>query len=332
MVAEAAPSRPPRPRLGPEPQRLLVIVLGDYWYWRPEPIPSQVLVAVLGEFGITPVGARAAVRRLTQRGLVRRTKIGRTTSYGIPLRPAAVIVARLKTLFDVAGAAPWDGRWTGVAYSVPEEDREARRNLRDDLRLQGFGPLFDGLWVSPWDRRVPAHSAVERHGVEAATVFRTELDGMSPAAIVTRAFDLRDPAERYRRFAERYEPVRQRVHAGEIGPREALRVRTELTAEWRYAELTDPRLPAELLPPDWPRAGARAGYTDIYDGLAEPALRRFRELLGQVDPALAELATFHTCESVRLLPDGAAAPRAQETEFERATREDRVRSMRRITP
>ncbi|GAA0895491.1 PaaX family transcriptional regulator C-terminal domain-containing protein [Pseudonocardia zijingensis] len=332
MAAESAPARPPRPRLGPEPQRLLIIVLGDYWYWRPEPVPSQVLVAVLGEFGITAMGARAAVRRLTQRGLVRRTKTGRTTSYGIPLRPADVIVARLKTLFDVAGETPWDGHWTGVAYSVPEDGREARRNLRDDLRLQGFGPLFDGLWVSPWDRQVPAHSALERHGVGAATVFRTELAGMAQAEIVARAFDLRDPAERYRRFAERYEQVRRRVHAGEVGPREALRVRTELTAEWRYAELTDPRLPAELLPPDWPRASARACYRDIYDRLAEPALRRFRELLGEVDPALAGLATFHTSESVRRLPDGVAPPRAQETEFERATREDRVRSMRRIIP
>lgn len=243
MGADAAPNGPPRPRLGPEPQRLLIIVLGDYWYWRAEPIPSQVLIAVLGEFGITPAGARAAVRRLTQRGLVHRVKVGRTTSYGIPPRPTEVIASRLKSLFDVGGEGPWDGRWTGVAYSVPEEDREARRNLRDDLRLQGFGPLFDGLWVSPWDRRVRAHSALERHAVDAATVFRTELEGMPPAAIVARAFDLRGPAERYRRFAERYEPVRRRVHAGDVGPREALRVRTELTAEWRHAELTDPRLP-----------------------------------------------------------------------------------------
>jgi phenylacetic acid degradation operon negative regulatory protein len=332
MGAEAAAGGPPRPRLGPEPQRLLIIVLGDYWYWRAEPIPSRALVAVLGEFGITPASARAAVRRLTQRGLVRRTKIGRTTSYGIPPRPTEVIVARLKALFDVGGAEPWDGRWTGVAFSVPEEDREARRNLRDDLRLQGFGPLFDGLWVSPWERRVQAHSALRRHAVDAATVFRTELDGLPAAAIVARAFDLRDPAQRYRRFAERYEPVRRRVRAGDVEPREALRVRTELTAEWRHAELTDPRLPAELLPADWPRASAWECYTDIYDTLGEPATRRFRELLEQVAPALAELATFHTCDSIRLLPDGAAESRAEESEFERATREDRVRSMRRVSP
>jgi phenylacetic acid degradation operon negative regulatory protein len=331
MAADAASHGPPRPRLGPEPQRLLVIVLGDYWYWRTEPIPSRALIAVLGEFGITPASARAAVRRLTQRGLVRRTRTGRTTSYRIPPRPTEVIVARLKALFDGGGEEPWDGRWTGVAYSVPEEDREARRNLRDDLRLQGFGPLFDGLWVSPWERRVPAHSALERHAVEAATVFRTELAGLPPAAIVARAFDLRDPAQRYRRFAERYEPVRRRVHAGDVEPREALRVRTELTAEWRHAELTDPRLPAELLPADWPRASARECYADIYDMLAAPATQRFRELLEQVDPALAELATFHTCDSIRRLPDGTTESGVEESEFERATREDRVRSMRRVS-
>lgn len=331
MGADADPSGPPRPRLGPEPQRLLIIVLGDYWYWRAEPIPSQALIAVLGEFGITPASARASVRRLAQRGMVRRTKTGRITAYGIPPRPAEVIVARLKSLFDVGGEEPWDGRWTGVAYSVPEEDREARRNLRDDLRLQGFGPLFDGLWVSPRDRRVSARSALGRHAVEAATVFRAELDGLPPAAIVARAFDLREPAQRYRRFAERYEPVRQRVHAGEVEPREALRVRTELTAEWRHAELPDPRLPAELLPADWPRASARECYLDVYDRLGEPATHRFRELLEQVDPALAGLATYHTSDSIRRLPDGAAVPGVEESEFERVTREDRVRSMRRVS-
>jgi phenylacetic acid degradation operon negative regulatory protein len=332
MAAEAAPGGPPRPRLGPEPQRLLVIALGDYWYWRSEPIPSQALIAVLGEFGITPASARAAMRRLAQRGLVRRTKSGRTTAYGIPPRSTETIVARLKALFDVGPEEPWDGRWTGVAYSVPEEDRDARRNLRDDLRLQGFGPLFDGLWVSPRDRRAAARAALGRHGVDAATVFRTELEGMPPEAIVARAFDLRDPAGRYRGFLERYEPVRRRVRAGDVAPREALRVRTELTAEWRHAELTDPRLPAELLPPGWPRAAARECYADIYDRLAEPALRRFRELLEAVDPALAGLAAFHTFESIRRLPDGAGEPQAQETEFERATREDRVRAMRRSGP
>lgn len=328
-MADAPPSGPPRPRRGPEPQRLLVIALGDYWYWRREPIPSQALVAVLSEFAITPASARVAMRRLTQRGLVQRTKIGRTTSYGIPPRPAEVIVARLKALFDVLPDEPWDGRWTGVAFSVPEEDRESRRNLRDDLRLQGFGPLFDGLWVSPRERRAQARAALARHAVEAASVFRAELDGLPPEAIVARAFDLRDPAERYRGFAERYEPVRRRMHAGEVEPREALRVRTELTAEWRRAELTDPRLPAELLPPDWPRASARECCMDIYDTLGEPATRRFRLLLAQVDPALAELASFHTFDSIRRLPDGTAGTAAEESEFERVTREERVRSIRR---
>jgi phenylacetic acid degradation operon negative regulatory protein len=329
VAEDTAPGTPPRPRLGPEPQRLLIIVLGDYWYWRAEPIPSQALIAVLGEFGITPASARVAVRRLTQRGLVRRTRVGRTTSYGIPPRPGPVIVARLKSLFHPDQDEPWDGRWTGVAFSVPEKDRESRRTLRDELRLLGFGPLFDGLWVTPRERRAQAGAALERRAVDAASVFRAELEGMSPTAIVARAFDLRDPADRYRGFTERYEPLRQRMHAGELGPQEALRVRTELTAEWRRAELTDPRLPAELLPPEWPRARARECWTDLYDHLGEPASGRFRQLLAQTDPALAELASFHTFDSVRRLPDGEVGIRAQETEFERVTREERVRSIRR---
>src|SRR5690606_2546666 len=162
MAAEAAPGGPPRPRLGPEPQRLLVIALGDYWYWRSEPIPSQALIAVLGEFGITPASARAAMRRLAQRGLVRRTKSGRTTA-------------------------------DGVAYPGPGDARAARGRLGGGLRVRGCGRLWCGVWVAPRDRRAAARAARGRHGVDAAAVFRTGLEGMRPEAIVARAFDLRAP-------------------------------------------------------------------------------------------------------------------------------------------
>ncbi|GGB24632.1 hypothetical protein GCM10011492_13250 [Flexivirga endophytica] len=319
----------PRPRRGPEPQRLLTILLGDYWYWRPEPLPSRALVALLAEFEITTVSARAALRRLAERGLVRRTQIGRTTSYGAPTRSTEEIVTRLKELFAADDEEPWDRRWTGVAFSVPEDDRDSRRNLRDDLRLLGFGPVFDALWVHARDRRREAAAVLDRHHVSTSGVFHTEIEGMPGEDIVARAFDLAPAEHRYRRFIEIYEPIRQRMHGGEIAPREALRVRTEMSARWRQAELVDPRLPRELAPAAWPRDAARDCFVDIYDTLGPLAAGRFRQVVAETDTGLAELATFHTFLSVRDLPADGVPPRAEETAHERATRDRNARALRR---
>ncbi|MGK5559037.1 hypothetical protein ACSNOI_46315, partial [Actinomadura kijaniata] len=60
--------RLPRMRNGPRPQHLLLTLLGDYWYGRHDPLPSATLVALLGEFGVSPAAARAALNRLARRG------------------------------------------------------------------------------------------------------------------------------------------------------------------------------------------------------------------------------------------------------------------------
>src|SRR5690606_31925808 len=142
----------PRAQEGPEPQLLLTSLLGDFWYWRDEHIPSTALVRLLDEFGITVDGARAAMRRLAARGLLTVVRNGRTTAYGIPARTSEVIIERTHRMLTFGATAPaWDGQWTVVAFSVPEQDRDVRTALRARLRLLRFAALYDGVWVSPHD-------------------------------------------------------------------------------------------------------------------------------------------------------------------------------------
>ena len=44
------------------PPRLLLTLLGDYWWQRTEPLPSAAIVALLGEFGVSDSAARAALQ------------------------------------------------------------------------------------------------------------------------------------------------------------------------------------------------------------------------------------------------------------------------------
>jgi len=317
----------PRAQSGAEPQLLLTSLLGDFWYWRDEHVPSTALVRLLAEFGITAHGARAAMRRLAARGLLTVARSGRTTAYGIPPRTSEVIVERTHRMLTFGLSAPdWDGRWTVVAFSVPEQDREVRAALRARLRVLRFAALYDGVWVSPHDVAATAREVLDDIGVGTATVLRcTEVPGGSPAGSPRAAFDLEPLAKEYRAFVERYEPLLAEVEAGRVGPADALRLRTELRVDWRHFPETDPDLPGALLPPDWPRPQAQRVFVQIYDRLGPLAELRFREILAKSEPRLAALARHHDSAEVAELFAGLGERRPTgDTPFERAAEARRL--------
>lgn len=322
----------PRGQHGAEPQLLLTSLLGDFWYWRDEHIPATALVRLLADFDVTADGARAAMRRLAARGLLSASRSGRTTAYGIPPRTAEVIIERTHRMLTFGSAAPhWDGKWTVVAFSVPEQDRSVRTALRSRLRALRFAALYDGVWVSPHDSARYALELLGELGVDTATVLRsTEVPGCPGRGSPRAVFDLSSLAAEYRAFADRYEPLLERLEAGLIGPAQALRTRTELRVDWRRFPETDPDLPAELLPKDWDRPRAQRVFVRIYDRLGPLAEIRFRQILGSVAPELAELAAHHDSATVAELYAGLGERRAHgDTPFEQAAEARRLEEVAR---
>lgn len=314
----------PRAQQGAEPQLLLTSLLGDFWYWRDEHIPSAALVELLGEFDISPASARAAIRRLAARGLLTVSRNGRTTAYGIPARTSEVIIERTHRMLTFGTTAPaWDGQWTVVTFSVPEQDRGLRTALRSRLRVLRFAALYDGVWISPHDLAAPALTALDELGLRSATVFRAaEVPGPAPAVT---AFDLGPLAAEYESFVERYEQVLTGLDAGLISPAQALRTRTELRVDWRRFPETDPDLPADLLPAGWARDRAQKVFLQIYDRLGPLAELRFRQVLAATDPALAELASHHDSVKVAELFAGLGDRHpAGDTPFEQAAEARRL--------
>jgi phenylacetic acid degradation operon negative regulatory protein len=290
-------------------QRLLGTLLGDYWFWRPEPLPSAALVEIMGEFGLAEQAARAAMRRAAARGAVVATRSGRTTAYGVPARTRETIVAHLTRLMRFgAGDRQWDGRWTIALFTVPEEERETRRAVRTRLRWLGLAPLYDGAWVSPWEVGDRVAAVLADLGVAAATVVRAEMLAAGPAGEPVAAWDLAELRGRYTAFLAEYAALRERVRAGEVGPAEALVARTHLMTAWRAFPDADPELPAALLPADWPLPAARSVFVEIYDGLGPLAEQRFAQLVGRHDPALAALAAHRTSADIRRGESATAIP------------------------
>ncbi|WP_281904052.1 PaaX family transcriptional regulator [Phytohabitans aurantiacus] len=288
----------PRMQAGGSPQHLLLTLLGDYWYGQRAALPSAALVALLGEFGITEVSARAALSRLARRGLLEQSKTGRRTSYALSERAAEVLREGSRHIMSFGGAeSSWSGRWTVAAFSVPEDQRDLRHALRTRLGWYGFAPLYDGLWVSPHERVAQVTAVLAELGIDRATVFASELaDGSPPGGHPIHAWDLDALRVQYERLLEEYEPVRVKWRDGKVGTAEALVARTALMDDWRNFPNLDPELPAGLLPKRWPREQARQLFIELYDGLAQLSEQRVVQVVGQFDADLAHLVRSHTSD------------------------------------
>src|SRR5512135_616064 len=192
MSAELAESVGPESWTSPgaaaqRPPRLLLTLLGDYWWQRTEPLPSAAIVALLAEFGVSDSAARAALSRLTRNGLLVTSKAGRRTFSRLSSRAAAILDDGARRIFSFGAASqPWDGMWSLVAFSIPEDNRAARDALRKQLRWRGFAPLYDGLWVSPRDHAAEVIGYLKDLDITTGTAFRASAvsTGVAPAGVV----------------------------------------------------------------------------------------------------------------------------------------------------
>ncbi|MGC5014996.1 hypothetical protein ACLQ2R_29895 [Streptosporangium sp. DT93] len=159
----------PRAQAGPNPQHLLTTLLGEYLDSSDADLPSTAVVAMLGEFGISESSARAALSRLTRRGLiaVRGAVRGAGRGAGRPpvyhLTPQAI--ARHRSRMDhflSFGARPprWTGEWVTVSFSIPQPGQAPRHAVRRALGALGFARLYDSVWIRPGSDSGPVNQAL----------------------------------------------------------------------------------------------------------------------------------------------------------------------------
>jgi phenylacetic acid degradation operon negative regulatory protein len=292
----------PRTQTGANPQHLIVTLLGDYWWGRREHLPSAGLVALANEFAITSTSARAALSRLARRGLLDSSRSGRRTFYGLTPRAERVLDEGLGRIMSFGlEDRPWDGSWVVVIFSVPEDQRDLRHVLRTRLRWLGFGPLYDGVWVSPRADSDETAGLLVDLGVSNATVLVSRVVQAWEGGDPLRAWDLDALRGTYDDFVGEFRPLLDRVRRGEVGGAEALVARTRVMDVWRQFPNLDPELPEDALPGGWPRRKAQRIFASVYDALGPIAEVRFRQVLGEHAPDLAARARHLTTTSPRRL-------------------------------
>jgi phenylacetic acid degradation operon negative regulatory protein len=261
--------------------RLIVTLMGDYWYANSGFIASSALVDLVTAFGMTEAAARAALSRLSRDGVLERTRSGRTTAYRLsPARAEGAERAGRELMQFAAAPTAWDGQWTCVVVSAPGADGR-RRAVRRRLRRLGLGALSDEVWITPRPLVGPIRRAVAGLEDGEVAVFRATEVEVPHGADLTAAWDIAGLRAGYDALAAALEPMERRIDDGSMGAAEALLARTGLLDRWRDLVSVDPRLPDELLPDDWPRDAVRRAFVRAYDALGPLAELRVRQVVGE---------------------------------------------------
>jgi phenylacetic acid degradation operon negative regulatory protein len=216
---------------------------------------TGTLVAALGAVGVREKAARQALARSVSGGWLAGQRVGRRVRYDLTPSTRALLVEGAQRIYSFGdGRADWDGRWLVLVTSVPEEQRHLRHRLRTALSWAGFGPLGQGVWVTPdTSRDEEARRVLDELGPAVQTssfVGRHALVG-DEATMVARAWDLPGLERRYDDFLATFTGRRPGT------PAEVFADQTRLVHEWRRFPLLDPGLPDALLPRDWPGRPAR---------------------------------------------------------------------------
>ncbi|HXR74173.1 PaaX family transcriptional regulator C-terminal domain-containing protein [Actinocrinis sp.] len=266
-------------------QGLAETLIADYTFPARAWLPSTAIVVLLGEFGVASAAARTTISRMARRGVLERSRQGRYSSYRLTQEAATGLwtggglIAAFTTQPD-----SWDGLWTLVSFSVPEEESTRRRALRTALRGWGYAPLYDAVWLSPFPLTPEARRDLTGVAPGSMSVFRArhvDLDAQLDRHPLE-AWDLSAIAAEYEAFIKRWGSLLPSVADGSITGAAAVRARTELMDTYRHFFPTlDPLLPAELLPSDWPRARAREVCIAVYDGLAQQAQEHVRAVVAR---------------------------------------------------
>jgi phenylacetic acid degradation operon negative regulatory protein len=270
-----------------QPQDLAITLLGAFVRPQPRAVWSGGMVQLLEEFGFSTTAARAALSRLVRRGLLHRLRRGRLVFYEITERCDELLEEGDRRIFSLGRSDGWDGSWTVVWHSIPQERRLQRARFGRRLRFLGFGSVQDGTWISPSNREREVHAIVEELDVagDVGVLIGRPAADLHIDQLIKRGWDLAALDERYSRFVAEFEPHRKPAPAS-LGEREAFMARTSLVHAFRQFPFMDPGLPDELMPSKEIRRQAVASFHDVYAGLREPAQRYFeRVAMANIDGA-----------------------------------------------
>jgi phenylacetic acid degradation operon negative regulatory protein len=240
-------------------------------------IPTAGLVSLADEVGSPGPLTRTAIARLKKRGILAAARRDGVSGYA--LRPEAVrMLERGDRRIFAPRNMPADGAWCLISFSLPEDQRQVRHQLRRRLSWIGCGIVAPALWICPDFLSDEVEEILRELGIRsAATVFRTELprvDGRIEEAIA-QWWDLPAIDALHRDFIKTMDGLLPASPSSA----EAFRAYVAGIDAWRVIPYLDPGLPLALLPADWPGRESATLFAEFSDRLADPAWHHVRHVV-----------------------------------------------------
>lgn len=220
---------------------VLSVLLGAHPAWA----SASELIRLTVDFGIKETTLRVALTRMVGAGdLIR-------SADGYRLSDRLLVRQRRQDDALQPRTRAWRGYWHIVIVTGVGTDARTRAGLRTAMHDRRFGELREGVWMRPDNLELELDPDVTAR----VRVLRARDD--APAELAGQLWDLSEWAESGHRLL------------GGMAAAVDVPERFVLAAAMVRHLLTDPMLPAELLPVDWPGAGLRAVYYDFATGLVE---------------------------------------------------------------
>jgi phenylacetic acid degradation operon negative regulatory protein len=220
---------------------VLSVLLGAHPAWA----SAADLIRLTSDFGIKEATLRVALTRMVSAGDLVRSADG--------YRLSDRLLARQRRQDDAMRPQlrSWHGLWTTLIVTSVGTDARTRAALRNTLQHKRFGELREGVWMRP-----------DNLGLELDDELRGRVRIMqarddAPVDLAGRLWDLPSWARTGRQL------LTDMSTAADVPARFVL-----AAAIVRHL-LTDPVLPDELLPADWPGTRLRAVYNDFATELLE---------------------------------------------------------------
>lgn len=255
-------------------QSLLLMILGELVWRKQDNVWTSSLITGLATLGVTENGARTAIHRANQKGIIQVRKRGREAQCSIGDFGKRIFLEGARSVYGFHAESPdWDGRWLVVLVTVPESQRDVRHFIKTRLRWTGMGSPTPGIWIAPRINRVAIEMLEE---LDLKNQIHSYVGKFGPlgdeAAMVLAAWNIAEIELLYRGFISRFESLRASTD------RDGFRAYINLIQAWRKFPYIDPQLPRRFLPDPWIGRKAAEFFRERHGQWSAAAMRFWREI------------------------------------------------------
>lgn len=253
------------------------------------------VIALLEPLGFQERTVRTALFRLAESKLIKIERHGRRSQCALTPSAAAATLA-VRQRLNIPPARRFNEDWTMLVHTGGFSAARYAITRKQLLELD-YCLLAPNLMARPasYTRGIQPGEA---HGLALFEVNGSQLAAATRQPLFGKMdWDLETPRELYQQFQQRFTQLRAMLHKrGAFTDQQAYMIRLLVSHGYQHCRRSDPLLPQELLPEDWPAMAAYQTYVALYAGCAAQArhyILKMTESPPQETPVIAAAPARH---------------------------------------